>query len=145
LNPVAAPAYTGIIIIASESLPVHGMKGAALPVPCLFPKIWDTNMNLIFERNMLEVTSSAMVRYAPAQSIFTASPSGLSPEISRLVGDKPLRIFARGVFGINPTDPIIDSEDALLIISSEENRRLLREGRVVIVLDDSVLKNALSE
>ncbi|GHV96155.1 hypothetical protein AGMMS50293_24750 [Spirochaetia bacterium] len=145
LIPVAAPAYTGIIIIASESLPVHGMKGATLPVPCLFPKIWDTNMNLIFERNMLEVTNAAMIRYAPVRSIFTDSPSGLSPEINAIVGDKPLRIFARGVFGINPTDPIIDSDDALLIISSEENRRLLREGRVVIVLDDSVLRSALSE
>jgi hypothetical protein len=57
------------------------------------------------------------------------------------VGDRPLRLIARGVFGARPTDPIIDSEDALIIISSEENRRLLREGKVVIVLNDEVLKD----
>ena len=144
LSPSAAPAYTGIIIIASESLPVHGRKGSALPIPCLFPKIWDSGMNLIFERNMLAATNSPMARYAPARSIFSPGPSGLSPEAAALVGDKPLRVFARGVFGVNPTDPIIDQEDALLIISSEENRRLLREGRLLIILDDSVLQSPLT-
>jgi hypothetical protein len=35
---------------------------------------------------------------------------------------------------------IIDRSDALLIISSDNNRSLLSEGKVVIILDDSVLK-----
>jgi hypothetical protein len=144
LSPVAAPAYTGIVIIAAEALPVHGMRGSALTLPCLFPKVWDTEMNLIFERSMLELTNTVMVRYAPPRSVFFDGPSGLSPEITSLVGNRPLRIFARGVFGINSTDPIIDREEALLIISSEENRRLLREGRVLIVLNDSVLKSLLT-
>jgi hypothetical protein len=143
LSPVPAPSYTGIIIIAAGVLPVHGMKGSALPVPCLFPKIWDSEMNLIYERNMLEPKKATMVRYASSEDIFKPSPSGLSPEITALAGDKPLRIFARAIFGERPTDPVIDREDALLIISSEENRRLLREGRVVIVLDESVLKSPL--
>lgn len=145
LSPVATASYTGIIIIASESLPVHGRKGLALTIPCLFPKIWDAGMNLIFERNMLDSARNAMVHYAPARSIFADSPSGLSPEIAALVGDKPLRIFARGVFGIAPTDPVIDREDALLIIASEENRRLLREGRLAIILDDSMLQDSLDD
>jgi hypothetical protein len=143
LLPVPAPAYTGIIIIADRELPVHGKKSAARPVPCLFPKIWDTEMNLIYERNMLEPGNAVMIRYAPAETIFRPTPSGLSAEIAALVGQSPLRILARGVFGERPTDPIIDRADALLIISSEENRRLLREGRVVIVLDESVLKSGL--
>jgi hypothetical protein len=144
LSPVAAPVYTGIVIIAPESLPVHGRQGAALPVPCLFPKIWDTDMNLIFERDMLAATDGPMVRYAAGEHIFNPGPSGLSPEIAALVGERPLRIFARGVFGVNPTDPIIDREDALLIISREENRRLLQEGKVLIILNDSVLTSPLS-
>jgi hypothetical protein len=143
LTPVPAPAYTGIIIIADGELPVHGKNSAALPVPCLFPKIWDTEMNLIYERNMLEPRNGIMVRYVPADSIFRPTPSGLAPEIAGLAGPNPLRILARGVFGERPTDPIIDRADALLIISSEENRRLLREGRVVMVLDSPVLKSGL--
>lgn len=143
LSPSAAPAYTGIIIISSEELPIHGRRTTAKTVPCLFPKIWDTDMNLIFERGMLEPAAATMARYAPVRDIFADSPSGLSVEAASLVGDRPLRVFACGVFGINPTDPVIDREDALLIISREENRRLLREGRVLIVLDDSVLKYPL--
>jgi hypothetical protein len=146
LNPVSAAAYTGIIIIADETLPVHGRNTAALVRPCVFPKIWDTGMNLVYERNMTDpelAAERAIVRYVPAESVFRPTPSGLSPELQDLVGAYPLRILARGVFGIRPTDPVIDREDALVILSSEENRRLLREGRVAIVLSRDVLKNPL--
>lgn len=141
LSPVSAAPYTGIIIIASDDLPVHGQKTNAKAVPCLFPKIWDTDMNLIYEKNMLEPEITLMARYAKSESIFQATPSGLSPELTEIVGDKPLRIFARGVFGIKPTDLIIDSSDALRIISSRENRALLSQGRVAVILNDSVLKS----
>lgn len=137
LSPVPVPAYTGIIIIASGELPVHGRKGSAPLQPCLFPKIWDTGMNLVYERSMLDPSRDSMIRYAPSDDVFG---SGLSAGSLAPAGSRPLRILARGVFGERPTDPIIDREDALLIISSEENRRLLREGRVFIVLDDSALK-----
>jgi hypothetical protein len=143
LNPVSTPVYTGIIIIAAENQPIHGMKSASLLRPCLFPKIWDAEMNLIYERNMLKPGVGTMINYFPMKTIFADSPSRLSPEIAAIVGSRPLRIFSQGVFGIQPTDPIISREDALLIISTEENRNLLREGRVAIILDDSVLKNTL--
>ncbi|MCL2192749.1 MAG: polymerase [Treponema sp.] len=141
LTPVPAPAFTGIIIIASDMQSVHGREGSALVRPALFPKIWDSQMNLIFERNMLDPNTGAMVRYFCRQGIFAGGPTGLSPELTSVVGDRPLRVFARGVFGASPTDPIISREDALQIISTPENRNLLREGRVAIILDDSVLRN----
>ena len=144
LTPVSTARYTGIIIIATEGLPVYGMRGEALPIPCLFPKIWDSEMNLIYERNMLQTGISTMVRYSSPAGIFQHNPSGLSPELQAVVGDRPLRIFANGVFGIKPTDLIIDRSDALLIISSEENRRLLYEGKVAIILDESVLRSGFS-
>ena len=101
-------------------------------------------MNLIYERNMFDPgIEGAMVRYVGPESVFYPTPSGLDAELAALVGLDPLRIIARGVFGIRPTDPIIDHEDALLIISSEDNRRLLREGKVAIVLDPAVLTNSL--
>jgi hypothetical protein len=70
-----------------------------------------------------------------------STPSGIDPSLIPLVGENPLRIIARGIFGVQPTDPIIDGEDAGLILSNEANRRLLREGRVVIVLDKAQLKS----
>jgi hypothetical protein len=140
LNPVSTASYTGIIIIATDILPIHGMRNTALPIPCLFPKIWDSEMNLIYERSMLEAHNIPIVRYSSASNIFQNNPTGLSPELREIVGDRPLRIFAQGVFGIKPTDLIIDQSDALLIISSGENRRLLSQGRIVIILDESVLR-----
>jgi hypothetical protein len=146
LIPTPAASYTGIIIIADGELPIHGRNSQALTEPCLFPKIWDTDMNLIYERNVLDpavLQRTTMVRYVPESSIFQRTPSGLTAELTALVGDNPLRIFARGVFGIKPTDPIIDREDALTILSSEANRRLLREGKVAIVLNGQVLRSPI--
>jgi hypothetical protein len=138
--------YTGVIIIADEELPVHGRNSSALVRTCLFPKIRDTGMREIYTRNMPDFSGpggSAMVWYTGIESIFRPTPSGLEGNLAELAGPNPLRIFARGVFGVYPTDPIIDEEDALKIISSENNRRLLREGRVIFILNGNVLRNPL--
>ncbi|GHT78995.1 hypothetical protein FACS1894130_06630 [Spirochaetia bacterium] len=145
LTPTPAASYSGIVIIANEELPIHGRYTRAFVEPCLFPKVWDTEMDLIYERNVLdpELTRKTLVHYAPEAAIFQATPSGLTPELAAVVGDNPLRIIARGVFGIRPTDLIIDKDDALVILSSEVNRQLLREGKVAIVLSDRVLRDEL--
>jgi hypothetical protein len=133
--------YTGIIIIADQELPIHGRRIQALVEPCLFPKIWDTNMTLIYERNMYDPSRQGfMVRYITRESIFRPTPTGLDGELAAFLGSNPLRIFAREAFGSTPTDLIIDREDALQILSSEHNRRLLREGRVAFVLNEGKLK-----
>jgi hypothetical protein len=125
------------------NLPIHGRNASSLVHPCLFPKIWDTEMNLIYERNMTDPAltgtgSRSVVRYTQQENILRPTPSGLDDELISLVGERPLRIFARSVFGVVPTDPIIDRADAMLILSNENNRRLLREGRVVFVIHESM-------
>jgi hypothetical protein len=95
-------------------------------------------MTLIYQRNMVEpqrAREKGIVKYAGADKVFMPTPSGLESSLEDLVGPNPLRILARSVYGIRPTDPVIDRNDALLIIASEENRRLLREGRVVIIVN----------
>jgi len=127
--------YTGIIIYANDTLPVHGRTINAQATACFFPKIWDSEMTLIYERNMADpeiAREKGIVRYADAQE----AEAGLFERI----GKEPLRILARSLFGVRVTDPIIDRDDALKIISSEENRKLLKEGRVVIVLADEALR-----
>lgn len=143
VNPAPVAEYTGIIIIAEDELPVHGRKSSAALRPCLFPKIWDTGMNLIYDGMTTSPGREAvfsMVHYTGIENIFRDNPSGLSEELRQLVGDKPLRVIARGVFGINPTDPVIDRADAVTILSSEANRRLLNEGRVAFVVRADTLK-----
>jgi hypothetical protein len=144
INPPDAPSYTGIIIIANDELPVHGRHSSARLEPCLFPKIWDTDMNLIFDKKFNE-SQKLPVHYADRDAIFQRSPSGLSAELEYIVGEKPLRIIARELFGVHPTDPVIDTEDARIILSSEENRRLLREGRLVIISASELLKTDFSK
>jgi hypothetical protein len=146
LIPSPATDYTGIIIIADTDLPVQGRNVSALARPCLFPRLWDTAMNLIYERTMTDPVISGqrpMVRYTSAENIFRATPSGIDESLIPLVGQSPLRILARGVFGVSPTDLIIDRENALTILSTENNRQLLREGRVIFVLNGAVLRNTL--
>lgn len=144
--PVPSRTYTGIIIFADTESNIHGRQSKALPVPCMFPKIWDSEMNLIFERNMVNpaiARNQGIVAYTNADAVFRETPSGMNDDLMQLVGNNPLRIIAQGVFGTNPTDPIINRDDALIIISNEENRKLLQEGKIVIILDESVIKEDL--
>jgi hypothetical protein len=139
-HPAPAAHDTGIIVIADTELPVHGRGTGALVQPCLFPKIWDTDMNLVYERNMTDPSGGRpIVRYTRAERIFLPTPSGIDEDLAALVGGNPLRVIARAVFGACPTDPVIDREDALLILSTENNRRLLREGRVALVVNADML------
>jgi hypothetical protein len=148
IAPPEVTAYTGIIIIADEELPVHGRNSGERLLPCLFPKIWDSEMNLVYDKKFAEphiFGNSTLVNYADRDHIFRRTPSGLSPEIESIVGSKPLRIIARGIFGMRPTDPVIDAADAALILASEANRRLLREGKVVLVVSPNALITEFSE
>lgn len=133
LEPRATRAYTGIIIYANEELPVHGTRSRSFAAPCFFPKIWDAEMNLLYERNMADpevARRSGIVHYGSALD---------EARYADRIGRSPLRILARGLFGMLPTDPIIDRDDAMKIISSDENRALLNEGRVVIVLNEKAI------
>jgi len=144
LSPVPAEDYTSIIVIAAGSLPVHGRRVSAFPVPCLFPKIWDSDMNLIYERNLGRPDNkSRVVRYVTEDEIYRPTPSGLEGSLAEFAGERPFRVIARGVFGALPTDLIIDREDALEILSSPTNRRLLRDHKVIFVLPGDVLRDDL--
>ncbi|MDR0708035.1 MAG: polymerase [Treponema sp.] len=145
LSPVKAPAYTGIIIIATGDLPIHGRNTMSRVQPCIFPKIWDTDMNLIYERSMTDPdkNKNGIVKYVPEEAVFRPTPSGMDEDLEAFIGKNPLRVIARGVFGMNPTDLIIDRSDALLLLSSDGNADLLRYARVVFVLDPAALNASL--
>ncbi|MDR0410877.1 MAG: polymerase [Treponema sp.] len=135
-----APVYTGIVILAAGELPVHGRNTAAFAQPCLFPKIWDSDMNLFYDKSMAAPENAMSIRYAPSAAVLMNTPSGMDESLETLVGNKPLRIMAVGAFGVSPTDIIISREDALLILSSEANRKLLQEARIVFALNERVFR-----
>ena len=136
IDTVPSRKYSGIIIDARGLLPVHGEYTSENGKPCLFPKIWDDEMNLVYERNMVD---SGL---AKKMSIVSYSHSINDESYKERVGKDPLRITARKIYGMNRTDPVISRNDALKILSVPENLALLREGKVVILLnEDSLVYN----
>jgi hypothetical protein len=129
LDYVPARAYTGIIIYAKGMLPVHGEHVLAEVRPCLFPRIYDEKMNTILERNI--VSPEAVRRWG----IVGYTDNMEAALLEERTGDNPLRIAASGVFGTTRTDIVISREEALRILALPENRALLREGRIVIVIE----------
>ncbi len=130
----ASKVYTGILIDARGLLPVHGEYISEKLNPCLFPKVWNKKMSLIYEKNMMQPD----IARNTSSVLYTSS---LDEKLYRdRIGTEPLRIIARGVFGDNRTDPIISDNDAEKILAKKENIRLLKEGRIVIVCDKDMLK-----
>lgn len=126
--------YSGILIDARGFLPVHGEYVKERLNPCIFPKIWDLDMSQIYEKNMV------YPEIALNRPIVVYSSTLDESEYRDRIGTTPLRIIARGIFGQNRTDPVISVEDSGQILSREENLKLLKEGRVVIICDPDVLR-----
>ena len=130
----ASKVYTGILIDARGQLPVHGEYSSEQLNPCLFPKIWNKNMNLIYEKNIVDPAQ------AKKRGIVLYTGTLDESNYRDRIGTEPLRIIARGVFGDNRTDPIISNEDAERILAKKENIELLRQGKIVIVCDKDTLQ-----
>lgn len=133
IEDVPSRPYTGIIIDARGKLTVHGEYVKDNTYPCFFPKIWDESMNTIYERSMVDpkvISENGLVCFD-----YTDDPQRY---INR-VGNDPLYIKATEVFGRNRTDPIIKRSDALKILTVPENVELLKQGKIVILLDKDQL------
>ena len=135
---VASRAYSGIVIDARGKLPVHGEYVESSVAPCFFPRIWDENMDLIYERDMASFDT------AKASGIVLYGVSDDMSAYHERAGYDPLYIKAYKVYGKNRTDPVIRSSDALRILTVAQNRALLKEGKVVILLDKAELVHGVS-
>lgn len=135
IDYIASKEYTGIVIDARGELPIHGEFTTSEVYPCLFPRIWTDEMDLLYERNMVQADiakKSGIVKY---------SSSEFTEDYSDRVGKSPLWITAKKVYGINRCDPIISYEDYLRIASVKKNTELLKNGKVVILLDKKNLEH----
>lgn len=121
-------AYTGIVIYAEGELPVRGERVAERLRPCLFPRIYDEDMVPILERR--NVDPGALAAWGP---VGYAAAVGAGADDR--VGDDPLRVIARAVFGTNRTDIVLSRDDAARILALPENRKLVEEGRILVILE----------
>ena len=133
IETISSRSYTGIVIDARSILPVHGEYTVENVEPCFFPKIWNEQMDLMYERNMVNraiASENGIVHY---------DTDDTCSECVRRVGRDPLRITAIEVYGANRTDPVISYDDYLRIMTVPKNRELLRDGKVVILLNKGML------
>lgn len=129
IDMIPSRSYSGIIIDARGAKPVHGEYVSEEVYPCFFPTIWDDQMNIVYEKGIVEpeiVKKSGLTGFHYSDNI---------EDYQDRVGIDPLYIRAREVYGRNRTDPIISRKDALKILADRENIKLLQTGKVVILLD----------
>ena len=137
IEKISSKKYTGIIIDARGILPVHGEFVSDSVYPCFFPEIWDEDMNLIYERNMGDPTLEKV------QGMIHYDWDDTESKYQNRVGVAPLHIKARKVYGENRTDPVISRNDALKILTVPENLELLKQGKIVVLLDKDRLVHAV--
>jgi len=126
--------FTGVVIYAADPIPLRGTDQEVYPAPALLPEIYDENLRPVLEQDMLDpdaVATRGVVAYS--------AETGEDPWRDR-IGVNPIRIMAREVYGIHPTDLIIGVEDADRILASAHNRNLLREGRILVILNEERIR-----
>ncbi len=119
--------FTGLVIYAAEPLPSVGTAREELPVPALFPRLFDEQMNVVLEKGMCRGEAMArwgMVGYADSID---------ENEILKRTGLHPLRVAARAVFGRNPADLVIPTEAARQLLARTENIDTLKDGKILII------------
>ena len=125
--------FTGLVIYARGDLPVHGERDSqgktrmASVSPCLFPKIFDQDMNLVLSSDLMDQNVLAL------NGVAIYSHDTLPEDLAIRVGNYPFYTTALGLFGQNSTDILLPREDVRRLLSREENRELLRQGRIVII------------
>jgi hypothetical protein len=123
--------FTGVVIYAGDPMPLHGTDERVMLQPALLPEIYDENLRPVLVQDMVD--PAAIERWGIVH--YTRSTDA---DLWRdRVGSQPFRITARRAFGVLPTDILIGEEDADRLLSTEHNRQLLRDGRIVVILPDT--------
>lgn len=129
LEYVPTAEYTGIVIYAKGLYPVHGESVSSRLAPCLLPRIYDSEMNLLLSDGMVEpalLEQGGIVKYS-----FSADEE----TIARIAGQEPLYLIAQELFGVRRSDLVIPAADAAKILADERNRSLLTSGKILVICD----------
>lgn len=120
--------FSGLVIFAMGDLPWKGTGLTARWAPSLSFRLLDPRGEVVFDPSM--VLPEAALHWGQAGT----SLSRFNEDRWRdRIGFDPLRIVARGVWGARPGDLVLADSDWERILSRDANRRLLAEGRVLIL------------
>ena len=121
--------FSGIVIYVDNMLPMYGKQSKGAFSPSLFPKIFDEELNPVIDSLMVDpeiIKRNGIVGYQKLSD---------SLDLVR-IGQNPLKVKAREIFGVNNTDLIISSRDADKILSRQNNINLILQGKILIIYDD---------
>jgi hypothetical protein len=121
--------FSGIVIYAMGEYSTIGPSEQRTIKPALFPKIYDENMNIVLEKEMCNPDTLKLW----GMTAYSGNLE-LEPYMGR-IGDNPIKIMAKMVYGINKTDIVISSLNASQILGNEQNRELLVNGNILIIYD----------
>ncbi|MDC7225619.1 MAG: hypothetical protein PQJ61_02515 [Spirochaetales bacterium] len=127
LNYEPTAVFSGIIIYAADPLPYYGESGSGMLNPAVFPKIFDENMELVASAGM------ASPEYLAEWGFILYTDSYDEKQFEERIGLYPFRTTAEGIFGNNRTDILITEEAARKILYNSKNRRLIEEGRIMVI------------
>ena len=120
--------FSGIVIYAMSPLPWRGTGTTIRWEPSLSPRFMNEEGQTLFDRSQMDPSYLAKWGTAAFQeSRFNER------RFQDRIGLDPLRIVARGVWGKRPNDLILADSDWDRILSLQANRRLLRQGRLLIL------------
>jgi hypothetical protein len=127
-----ARSFTGLVILAQGEFPSHGKELRERVRAALLPRLYDENMNPVLSPQMCD--PQALRKWGVAAYAYSGEEAALQAFQDR-IGTTPLRTMARGVFGRNATDILLSPEVARQLLSRQHNRDLLRDGRILIIID----------
>jgi hypothetical protein len=126
-----ARSFTGLVILARAS-----SRATARPAranrPALLPRLYDEDLNPVLSAEMCD--PQALRKWGVAAYAYSGEEAALQAFQDR-IGTTPLRTMARGVFGRNATDILLSTEVARQLLTRQHNRDLLREGKILILID----------
>lgn len=127
LNYVPSGEYSGIVIYVDDPIEIHGTHVQGRLQPALFPQVYDDEMNLIIDRRMVQpdaINAHGMVNYYHRSQI---------EKIHAKVGEVPLYVHAKALFGIYSTDLILTDRAARKIKADSHTLSLIAQGRIAVV------------
>ena len=129
LGFVPTKEFSGLVVYAKGTYDAVGKTGKEAIRPALFPRIFDEQMNLILDR--YRCYPDSLRRWGMVSYVDSVDEEGTLDRI----GFEPLRTIARAVFGRHSTDIVVSTDIARKLLANEHNIELLREGRILVILD----------
>jgi hypothetical protein len=129
LGFIPATDYTGLVVYARGTYPLYGTSRQVPAEPALFPVLYDEETDVVLEKQMCH--PDYLIKWGMAA--YTDSYDE-TPFLKR-IGISPLRVMARQVFGRHHSDIILPREAVRKLLSSEHNRNMLKEGRILVIIN----------